>query len=371
LTDRILLSPPDVGTLEREYLLRALDGGWIAPCGPDIDAFESEVADAVGWPGAVALASGTSALHLALLSIGVAPGDEVLVSTFTFVATANAIRYCGAEPVFIDSGEESWNMSPRLLADELTAAERRGRLPKAVIVVDLYGECAAYDELLPQCRELGVRVIEDAAEAIGSSYKGRPAGTLADLGVYSFNGNKIITTSGGGMVVAPDEGIARHIRYLAAQAREPVSHYEHTMIGFNYRLSNLLAALGRAQFRRLSEMSMRRRRVNALYRSSLAGHDGLTFMPIRAEGEWNGWLTCLLFPDRGTRDRVHAALASKEIESRPLWKPMHLQPVYSSARARAEGSSQVLFERGLCVPSGSALSEEQVGRVVETIVESI
>lgn len=365
---RIYLSPPDVGPLERSYLLDAFDGGWIAPVGPDLDAFENQIARLSGWPGAVALASGTAAIHLALLVLGVKPDDEVAVSTFTFAATANPVLYCGARPAFIDSEPATWNMSPQLLADYLGEARRRNRLPAAVIVVDLYGQCADYDEIVPQCRELGILVIEDAAEAVGSTYKGVSAGTLADLGVFSFNGNKIATTSGGGAFLSDDPMIAERVRYLATQARQPVVHYEHTDVGYNYRLSNLLAALGRAQLERLPAMSARRVAINEQYRGLLASVPGLEFMPLAPWGGWNGWLTCVVFDDAATRDRVQQALEREDIESRPLWKPLHRQPVFASAQAVVDGTSEGLFARGLCLPSGSTLTDEQVERVA-TLVE--
>ncbi len=377
-SDRIFLSSPDVGPLERDALLRAFDSGWIAPVGPEIDAFEAELSRLTGWPGAVALSSGTAALHLALLALGVGAGDEVLVSTFTFAATANAVAYVGATPRFIDSERQSWNMSPLLLADELAALATAGRLPAAVIVVDLYGQCADYDAIVPVCREYGVPVIEDAAEAIGATHVGqagpRPAGTLGDVGVFSFNGNKIMTTSGGGALIAPDRALADRVGHLSTQARQPVAHYEHTEVGFNYRMSNLLAALGRAQLTRLGEMSARRLAINARYRTQLAGVAGSSFMPVapwarRSTGEpaWNGWLTCLTFDHSAVRDRVMDALAADDIESRPLWKPMHLQPVFAGAPARIDGTSEQLFEHGLCLPSGSALSDAQVDRAIAVV----
>ncbi len=260
---RVYLSPPDVGELEREALLRAFDSGWIAPVGPELDGFERDIAELTGWPGAVALSSGTAALHLALLVSGVQPGDDVFVSTFTFAATANAVVYCGANPVFIDSETTSWSMSPELLAEALDDAKRRNKLPAAVVVVDLYGQCADYGAIAPMCRELGIPIIEDAAEALGATHLGRPAGTLGDIGLYSFNGNKIVTTSGGGMLITPDEDVAERVRYLSTQARLPAVHYEHEEVGYNYRLSNLLAALGRAQLSRLHEFVDRRLEVNA------------------------------------------------------------------------------------------------------------
>jgi dTDP-4-amino-4,6-dideoxygalactose transaminase len=360
---RIYLSPPDVGDLERVYINRAIDGGWIAPAGPDLTAFEQEIASVTGWTGAVALSSGTAALHLALLAVGVQPGDEVLCSTFTFAASANAIRYCGAEPVFIDSDAASWNMSPQLLADELADAKQRGRLPAAVVVVDLYGQCADFDPIMAQCRELGIPVVEDAAEALSAKYKGRPAGALADIGVFSFNGNKIMTTSGGGMLVTPHREVADRVRYLATQAKQPVSHYEHTEVGYNYRLSNILAALGRAQLSRLPEMSARRLAINALYRELFAEMDECWFMPVPTWSQWNGWLTCLMFADPLVTPRVEDALLSSGIECRPLWKPMHVQPAFEGCRARVDGTSENLFELGLCLPSGSVLTDDQVHEV--------
>jgi dTDP-4-amino-4,6-dideoxygalactose transaminase len=364
---RIYLSPPDVGALEREYMNRALDQGWVAPAGPDLDAFEAEIAAITGWPGAVALSSGTAALHLALLAVGVKPGDEVLCSTFTFAATANAIRYCGAEPVFIDSDATSWNMSPELLADELAACRKRGKLPAAVLVVDLYGQCADFDPIMAQCRELGIPVVEDAAEALGATYKGRPAGSLGDIGVFSFNGNKIITTSGGGALVTPSTTVAAHTRYLSAQARQPVSHYEHTEVGYNYRLSNILAALGRAQLVRLPELSRRRLEINARYRELLSDIEELDFMPVPEWSGWNGWLTSLVFRSFAVPVRLNEALLSQGIECRPLWKPMHAQPAFEGCRSRVDGTSDRLFELGLCIPSGSALTDAQVDEVADAI----
>jgi dTDP-4-amino-4,6-dideoxygalactose transaminase len=363
--ERIFLSAPDVGPAEREALLRAFDEGWIAPVGPELDAFEHELAAVTGWDGAVALSSGTAALHLALLTAGVTAGDDVLVSSFTFAATANAVTYVGANPCFVDSETVTWNMSAQLLADELRERAAAGRLPAAVVVVDLYGQCADYDEIVPLCVEYGVPLIEDAAEALGATYKGRPAGTLGACGVFSFNGNKIMTTSGGGAFVSPDVAVADRVRYLATQAREPAVHYEHTEVGFNYRLSNLLAAMGRAQLARLPEMSARRRAINERYREAMDDVDGVSFMPVAPWGGWNGWLTCVTFDDPATRDAVQHALAAADIESRPLWKPMHLQPVWAAAPARVDGTSEHLFTHGLCLPSGSALTDAQVDRVAD------
>jgi dTDP-4-amino-4,6-dideoxygalactose transaminase len=366
---RISLSPPDVGPLERESLLRALDEGWVAPAGPDLTAFEAEISSLTGWPGAVALVSGTAALHMALVAVDVQPGDDVFVSTFTFAATVNAIRYCGANPVFIDSETSSWNMSPALVAEELHRAADHNRLPKAIVVVDLYGQCADYDPIVAECHGLGIAVVEDAAEAIGATYHGRPAGTLADIGLFSFNGNKIITTSGGGMVISPFTAVTDRVRYLATQARQPTPHFEHTEVGYNYRLSNLLAALGRAQLARLPAFIHRRRAINDRYREMLSEVSGCSFMPIPPWSGWNAWLTCIVFEEDGIAMRVRETLASVDIESRPLWKPMHLQPAFTSYGARVNGTSEYLFDHGLCLPSGSALSDDQIDEVA-TVVRS-
>ena len=358
---RVYLSPPDTGDLERDYLLRALSSGWVAPVGPDLDGFEADLATLSGWPGVAAVSSGTAALHLALVVSGVQPGDEVLVSTFTFAASANAVVHAGATPVFVDSDRDTWNIDPTLLADVLEQRHRVGRLPRAIVVTDLYGQCADYDAILPLCHDLGVTVVEDAAEAVGSSAHGYAAGALANIGVYSFNGNKIITTSSGGAVLSPDPTVADRVRYLATQARQPVAHYEHTDVGYNYRLSNLLAALGRAQLARLSDFVAARRAVHDRYREALA--DVVEFMPLADDQHWNGWLTCIVTPFAASRDRVLAALAAESIEGRPLWKPMHQQPVYAGNESYVTGVSDDLFARGACLPSGSTLSMTDVDRI--------
>ena len=368
---RLHLSPPDVGDAERDALNRAFESGWVAPAGPQLDAFEDDIAKLLGWPGVVALSSGTSALHLALLALGVGPGDDVLVSSFTFVATANAVLYCGATPVFVDSDDTSWNMSPQLLADALLHGRRVGRLPKAVVVVDLYGQCADYDRIVPLCRELGVLVVEDSAESLAATYGGRPAGTLGDVGVFSFNGNKIATTSGGGAFLSPTVELADRVRHLATQARQPTLHYEHHEVGYNYRLSNLLAALGRVQLARVWQMAERRRDINTMYRSLLADLGHVQFMPIAHGGGWNGWLTCVVFDRPEQRDAVIEALAAADIESRPLWKPMHLQPIFSDTPSFVDGTSEDLFHRGVCLPSGSSMTDDDVERVAHIVRASV
>jgi len=367
---RVFLSPPEVGDTERRMLLDAFDSNWIAPLGPDVDAFESEFADRVGVAHAVALSSGTAALHLALLLVGVGPGDEVLVPSFTFVATANAVVYLGASPVFVDSSPGTWTMDPALVADELDRRAADGRLPAAVVTVDLYGQSCDYDPILAACDRHGVPVVEDAAEALGATYRGRPAGSFGRMGVFSFNGNKIITTSGGGMLVTGSAEEAERARFLATQAREPFPHYEHTTIGYNYRLSNLLAALGRAQLAGLDSRISRRRAIDARYREALADVDGIGWFPIAAYGEPNHWLTCVTIdPDRFGADReaVRRALEAEDIESRPTWKPLHLQPVFATNEVVGGDVCAGIFARGLCLPTGSALSEEDQARVVAVV----
>jgi dTDP-4-amino-4,6-dideoxygalactose transaminase len=367
---RIYLSKPDVGEEERGMLLAALDSGWIAPSGPDLDAFEQELAERVRARHAVALSSGTAALHLALALLGVSAGDEVLVPTLTFVATAAAVRYLGARPVFVDSSRSTWTVDPDLVAAELAERARTGRLPAAVVSVDLYGQAADYDALVPLCENYGVPLVDDAAEALGSTYRGRSAGTFGAAGVFSFNGNKIITTSSGGMLTTGSEELARRARHLANQARDPFPHYEHSVLGYNYRLSNLLAALGRAQLRGLDERISRRRALNEAYRAALGGLPGIEFMPLADYGEPNCWLTCILVhPDRfgATRDDLRLALESADIESRPTWKPLHMQPLFSGADVVGGSVASGIFGKGLCLPSGSALSRLDLERVVSAI----
>ncbi|MCZ7645159.1 MAG: aminotransferase class I/II-fold pyridoxal phosphate-dependent enzyme [Planctomycetota bacterium] len=363
---KIYLSPPDVGPRERELLLDAFDSNWIAPLGPHVDAFERELAQRAGVAHGAALASGTAALHLALHLVGVKPGGEVLVSTLTFAATAFAATYAGAEPVFIDAEAASWNMDPGRLEEELKACAGRGRPPAAVICVDLYGQCADYDAIEALCARYDVPLIEDAAEALGASYKGRPAGSFGALAAFSFNGNKIITTSGGGMLVSRREDWIVQARKLASQAREPAPHYEHAEIGYNYRLSNLLAALGRAQLEGLDAKIEKRRRVRRFYEGLLAGWPGVSFMPDAPHGVSNGWLTCVLIDPAaagGDREDLRRHLEAAQIEARPVWKPMHLQPVFQGKRRRGGAVAEGLFERGLCLPSGSNLGAEELKRI--------
>ncbi len=367
---RIYLSPPEVGADERRMLLAAFDSNWIAPFGPDLDAFESELAARVGMDHAVALSSGSAALHLALLLAGVGPGDEVLVPSFTFVATASAVTYLGAEPVFVDSSLTNWTVDPDLIAEELAARARAGRLPAALVTVDLYGQCADYDALVAQCDRYEIPLIEDAAEALGATYRGRAAGSFGLAGVFSFNGNKIITTSGGGMLVARSGALVDQARHLATQARDPFPHYEHSVLGFNYRLSNLLAALGRAQLAGLDSRIERRRAINTTYVAGLSDLPGVTFMPVADYGEPNWWLTCIVVdPEQfgADREQIRLFLEAQDIESRPTWKPLHLQPVFKDARTIGGEACASVFAQGLCLPTGSALSPSDQDRVVDAI----
>jgi pyridoxal phosphate-dependent aminotransferase EpsN len=306
------------------------------------------------------------------LALGVRAGDEVLCSTFTFAASANAIRYCGAEPVFVDSSPDTWNMDPDLLEAELRAAAGRNKLPKAVMVVDLYGQCADYDPILACCREYGVPVIADAAESLGATYKGRPAGSLGDISILSFNGNKIITCSGGGMLLSNTTEYVDKARFLATQARDAAPHYEHSQVGHNYRLSNLLAAVGRAQLRVLDDRVAARRRNLEFYRARLGVADGIRLAPTAPYGGGNAWLSCILIDEEefgAGPESIRTHLARRQIEARPLWKPMHQQPVFRHHRCIGGKISDDLFTRGLCLPSGSSLSEEDLERVAEAVLE--
>jgi dTDP-4-amino-4,6-dideoxygalactose transaminase len=367
---RLYLSPPDVGPAEREALLDAFDGGWIAPVGPHLDAFEREVAARAGVGYAAAVSSGTAALHLALLLSGVGPGDEVIVPTLTFVASANAVGYVGAQTVLVDSDEGTWQIDPALVTEAIDARVRVGRTPAAVVTVDLYGQCADADPILEVCAAHDIVVIEDAAESLGASYRGRPAGSLGRIGIFSFNGNKVITTSGGGMLVADDEAVVARARHLATQAREPVVHYEHVDVGFNYRMSNLLAALGRAQLASLDRRIERRRAIKQRYREGFADLDGISFMPDAAYGEPINWLTVVLVDPAvtgSTREELRLRLEEDDIEARPAWKPLHLQPLYASAEVVGGAVAEQIFDRGLCLPSGSSMTDADQDRVIDIV----
>jgi dTDP-4-amino-4,6-dideoxygalactose transaminase len=369
---RLHLSPPDLAGTELSLLTDAVASNWIAPLGPHVDAFEAEMCARLDVPHALALSSGTAALHLALAVLGVGAGDDVWVSTLTFAATANAVRYVGATPVFVDSDRTSWNLDPGLLAEALDDAANTpgGKLPRAVIAVDLYGQCADLEPIAAACRRHGVALIEDAAEALGATYRGRPAGSFGDLSTLSFNGNKIITTSGGGMLLGRNPAHLERARYLATQAREPARHYEHTTVGYNYRLSNLLAAVGRAQLADLDRRVAARRATNAHYRRALGELPGWTFMPEAAFGRSSCWLTCATIDPAqygADRDAVIDRLAAEDIEARPVWKPMHLQPVFRECRRIGGNVAEALFTHGICLPSGSRLTDDDRERVVRAI----
>jgi pyridoxal phosphate-dependent aminotransferase EpsN len=358
---------------EEQFVKDAFDSNWIAPIGPNVDAFEKEVAEYVGAKGAVALSSGTGAIHLALKLANVGSGDAVFCSTFTFAASANPIIYQGATPVFIDSEPESWNMSPDALKNAFEDAERAGKLPKAVIVVNLYGQSSDMDAILDICKDYGVLVIEDAAESLGAHYKGKASGTLGKYGIYSFNGNKIITTSGGGMLVSDDiEGLEK-VRFWASQARDPALHYQHSRIGYNYRLSNILAGVGRGQLKVLDERVVMRRTIFDRYHHALSNIPGVLFMPEQSSGISTRWLTALTIDQQlcgVSVSNIIDALAKEDIESRPVWKPLHLQPLYSRCSYYPHSSESVsgkIFESGICLPSGSSMSESDQQRVIQII----
>lgn len=369
--EHILLSSPHLGEYEREFVEEAFRTNWIAPLGPNVDAFERELAERVGVGHAAAVSSGTAAIHLALILLGVERGDVVFCSALTFAASANPILYQGAEPVFIDSEPASWNLSPLALEDAFRDARANGKMPKAVIVVNLYGQSADIDPIAEICARHGVPIVEDAAESLGAHYKGQPSGSFGAIGIFSFNGNKIITTSGGGMLVSQDELLVARARFLSTQAREPALHYEHKFIGYNYRMSNILAGVGRGQLRVLDDRVEARRKVFQRYRDGLSGSRLIQWMP---EPEWsrsNRWLSaCTIDPEASgiTVGQIIKRLAAERIEARPVWKPMQMQPVFARCKYFShEGNSvsQRLFEQGMCLPSGSNLTEDQQDRVIE------
>jgi dTDP-4-amino-4,6-dideoxygalactose transaminase len=368
---RVLMSPPDVGELEEEYVLRALRSGWVAPTGPEVTAFEGEVAERIGVGHAVALSSGTAALHLAMLGVGVEPGDVVIVSTLTFAASANAVVYTGAHPCFVDCRADG-NLDPVLLDEAIRDQRSQGRRVAAVMAVDMLGRVVDVDAVAAVCESHGVPLLEDAAEALGASYHGVPAGRFGRAAALSFNGNKIMTTSGGGMLLSDDRDLAEHARFLSTQAREPVAHYEHRHIGYNYRLSNILAALGRAQLARLDDMIARRRAIRRRYRALVADLPGITVFQDEPDAEDNCWLTALLVdPDLAP---VKAAdlmdgLETRDIEARPLWNPMHRQPVFADAPAYLSGVSDRLFAHGVTLPSGSVHDDATIERVCSAVLE--
>jgi pyridoxal phosphate-dependent aminotransferase EpsN len=366
---RIHLSVPHLGDAEAGHVAAALASNWISSVGPQLEAFERAFAARLGRP-SLGVASGTAAIHLGLRALGVGPGDEVLVSDLTFAASVNPVAYLGATPVLVDSEPSTWNMSPALLAEALEDRARRGRRPKAVVVVHLYGQCADLAPILAACRRHDVPLLEDAAEALGATYQGRPAGSFGDVAAFSFNGNKIITTSGGGMLCAERADRVARARHWATQARAPRAEYHHEELGYNYRLSNVLAALGLGQLAVLDDRVARRRAVFERYRAGLADVPGLTPMPEAPHGTSTRWLSCFLVDAAAlgaTRDDLLAALAAADVEARPVWKPMHLQPLYAGCETIGGRVGADLYARGICLPSSSSLPAEEQDRVIEVI----
>ena len=379
--DRLYLSPPHLGRHELNYVHKAIEDNWVAPAGPNITGFEADICAAVGVPYAVALTSGTAAIHLGLILLGVGPGDEVLCPSFTFVATANPVVYLGATPVFVDSEADTWNMCPERLREAIVDRTAQGKKPKALILVHLYGMPAKLPEILALAREFAIPILEDAAEALGSEWQQQPLGSFGRVGVFSFNGNKILTTSGGGALVTHDKVLADKARFLATQAKDAAPHYQHSETGYNYRLSNILAGIGRGQMELLPERVKRRRQIFDWYREHLAALPGLTvaLVPEPAGSRANHWLTTVLLsspdpdPDAPapTPEAVRLHLETRNIESRPLWKPLHLQPLFAAAPMYGGAVCEDLFARGLCLPSGTAMTDGDLSRVKEALTEAL
>lgn len=374
---RIYLSPPHMSGEELKFIQEAFYSNWIAPLGPNVDAFEREFASYVGANEAVAVSSGTAAIHLALSLLEIQKGDRVFCSSLTFVASANPIVYQGAEPVFIDSEPDTWNMSPEALERAMQDAVYEGKLPKAVIVVNLYGQSAKMDEIVAICNQYGVPIIEDAAESLGSTYKGKPSGTFGRFGIYSFNGNKIITTSGGGMLVSDDVEAIKRARFLATQARDIAPHYQHSQLGFNYRMSNILAGIGRGQLSVLENRVEKKRRIFEDYVAQLGSLLGFSFMPELINTKSNRWLTTLTIDEIEAGVSVQTllqCLAENNIEARPVWKPLHLQPLFKEAKYYQhtdQNISEQLFFNGICLPSGTSMTEGEQQRVVDCVKSAI
>lgn len=374
MKEKIYLSSPHMGGGEQKFVKEAFDTNWISPLGPNVNGFEADLVSYTGIKAAAALSAGTAALHLAMILLGVKPGDEVIASSFTFSATVNPITYLGALPILIDSEDETWNMSPELLEEAIKDRIKKGKKPKAIIVVHLYGMPAKMEAIMEIANKYEIPLIEDAAEALGSNYKGQALGTFGIMGVLSFNGNKIITTSGGGALISNDEKLVEKSRFLATQARDNAPHYQHSEIGYNYRMSNIVAGIGRGQMEVLDKhMALRRENFN-FYKENLAGFDGITFLEEPNENYFsNRWLTTILVnPEKTngvTRENIRLALEAENIESRPLWKPMHLQPVFKNCPFYGNGVSEKLFEMGLCLPSGSNLTTEDKARIMGVILQ--
>lgn len=370
------MSKATVGREEEEALLRAIRSGWVTPLGPEVDAFESEICERIGVRHALALSSGTAALHLALLELGAKPGTCVVLSSMTFAATANAVAYTGADAVFVDSNESDGNVDTALMLEAVRTLQDEGREVVAAIPVDLFGRCVAYDDLESGLKKRGVPMLADAAESLGATYKGKAAGAYGRAAAFSFNGNKIMTTSGGGMLVSDDEELINRARYLSTQARQPAPWYEHTEIGYNYRMSNILAALGRAQLAKLDDFIARRREIRRMYMAAFADIDGLRFLGSADDVDGtteNCWLTAI---DLGTEtsvtaDGMVAHLDANGIEGRHLWKPMHLQPVWQASRHFVNGESEALFRRGVTLPSGYGLTDDEIERVIDAVMSKL
>lgn len=373
---RIYLSAPHMSGHEQDYIKEAFETNWIAPLGPNVDAFEQAMVEYSGAKAAAALSAGTAAIHLAFILLDVKPGDTVFCSSLTFSASANPICYQGATPVFIDCDEDTWTMSPVALENAFQAAEAKGKLPKAVIVVNLYGQSCDMEPILEISARYNVPVVEDAAESLGSTYKGKECGTWGKFGIYSFNGNKIITTSGGGMLIGDDKELIEQARFYATQSREPARYYQHKKLGYNYRMSNIVAGIGRAQIKVLNDRVARKREVFAKYKKELAGLEGLSFMEDASYGVSNKWLTVIRIDPKISPVKpleIMETLEKENIESRPVWKPMHLQPVFARCNfyAKADGMdvSKMLFEQGVCMPSGTQMTEAEQDRVIEIVKE--
>ncbi len=367
MKEKIWLSSPHMGGTEKKYVQEAFDSNWIAPLGPNVDGFEKDLEKYLKNDVKVAaLSSGTGAIHLALIQLGIKANDTVLCQSMTFSASANPITYLGANPIFIDSEMDTWNMDPELLENAIKAEIINRHKPKAIILVHLYGMPAKLDEIMAIANKYSIPVIEDAAEALGSKYKGHMCGTFGDFGILSFNGNKIITTSGGGALVSHDQKTKEQTVFLSTQARDQAPHYQHSKIGYNYRMSNIVAGIGRGQMEVLKERVTQRRKNFAYYKKQLRDLP-ITFHPEPKETYSNRWLTTILTESYETREKVRLALEKENIESRPLWKPMHLQPVFTNVKTYLNGHSEKLFENGLCLPSGSNLTEYQLDRTINII----
>ena len=368
--EKIWLSPPHMGGAEIKYVQEAFATNWISPAGPNIDAFENELSAYNNISYCAALSSGTAAIHLALIMLGVGREDEVICSSFTFSGSCNPIVYQGATPVFVDSETQSWNMDPNLLEEAIRDRMHRGKKPKAIIVVHLYGMPARIDEIMRIAREYDIAVIEDAAEGLGSSFQEQKLGTFGDIGIYSFNGNKIITTSGGGALVSQNKSWVQKAKFLSTQARDAAPHYQHSEIGYNYRLSNICAGIGRGQLEVLDERVRQRREIFAFYRQAFSSLRGISYQEELPGSFSNRWLTCIVIDpteNKATPEDLRLALEDEHIESRPLWKPMHVQPVFQGAPHYGGAVSEKLFSTGLCLPSGTAMKAHDLNRVVGTV----